>query len=72
MRMISAICIAASLGFAGIVHVAVLKVTLRDKVGRPVKNAVIIVEAARADRQRLGQAPSQDQTVLSSSLMLSF
>ena len=68
----SAIRIAASLGFAGIVHAADLKVTLRHKVGRPVKNAVIIVKAARTDLQRLGQATSQDQTVLSSSLRLSF
>ena len=64
--------IAASLGFAGIVYAADLKVRLRDKVGRPVKNAVIIVEAARADLQRLGQPTSQDQTALSSSLRLSF
>jgi len=54
------------------VHAADLKVTLRHKVGRPVKNAVIIVKAARTDLQRLGQATSQDQTVLSSSLRLSF
>ena len=45
-RLASAVCLAVSLGFAGIGHAADLNVTLRDKAGKPVKDAVVTVEAA--------------------------
>jgi plastocyanin len=46
VRLASAVCLAVSLGFSGIVHAADLNVTLRDKAGKPVKDAVVSVEAA--------------------------
>ena len=46
LRLASVVCLAATLAFAGIAHAADLNVTLRDKAGKPVKDAVVTVEAA--------------------------
>ena len=51
-RFLAAMTVIAGMGAAGVCHAADLSVTVRDKAGRPVRDAVVMLNAAGAPAPR--------------------